>query len=64
MNSFVKELDLSGNKLTSQFIADLKPNKVNKYLKKLTLAENSIKRDENTMKKVEFFRKKNLAIVV
>ena len=64
MNSFVKQLDISGNKLTSQFIADLKPNKVNKYLKKLNLSENAIKKDESTMKKIEFWKKKNLGIIV
>ena len=52
INSFVKELDLRCNKISSNFVSEIKTKNTSKYLKKLNLAENCIVAEDTINRKV------------
>lgn len=63
--SFVKCLDLSGNKITGIFLKDLNKSNIGKYLKEIRLRGNQIdSKDAAIIKKIEQLKAQGVTIVL
>lgn len=63
--SFVKNLDLSYNKLTGAFLKDLNKSQIGKYLKSIKLSNNNIDMKDSTIsKKIEQLKAQGVIIII